>query len=45
MCLCWVQCYCGLIGGTVLTWAYMGDSVKLGLCRGKLKVGLFGGQC
>jgi len=41
--------------GTVLRWAYMGDSVNMGLCGGKVlkwayvgdsvKVGLCGGQC
>ena len=25
----------GLYGGTVLKWAYMGDSVKVGLCEGQ----------
>jgi len=28
------QCYGGLMWGTVLSWAYVGDSVNVGICGG-----------
>jgi len=31
--------------GTVLSWAYVGVSVKIGLCGVTVKVGLCGGGC